>query len=359
MRDPMGGVMFICSAISFCICTVLTPLIIMLCKKFNWYDEVDPRKVHKGQIPRLGGVGIFLSYLFSQFVYIHFFPNKVFTLALPVFFAGLIIFLFGIIDDFMNLRAKFKFLIQIISAIIVSSSHLYISSLFGFTLPPVIGRIGTFCWILFLVNAYNLIDGLDLLCGGLSFLTLLTAGIFMIVGGQTIGALYIILCAAILGFLIFNKPPAKIFLGDGGSQTLGFAIAMIPVFPVQGGMEHTKLLIALLMVSIPVTDVIAAVWRRTREHRSFFSADRAHIHHKLVNVGLSKTSTAICLLLIQFFICLASLSTLLMTKTRDAIILLCVCIVMVWSFFVLMHYVNRMVNLNHTGHLADAPQAEH
>ena len=167
------------------------------------------------------------------------------------------------------------------------------------------------------------------------------------------------MCASILGFLIFNKPPAKIFLGDGGSQSLGYVIAMIPLFPLQGGMEHTKLLIAILMVSIPVTDVIAAVWRRTREHRSFFSADRAHIHHKLVNVGLSKTATAVCLLLIQLFICLASLSTLLMTKTRDAIILLCVCISLVWGFFIMIHYINRMVNIRHTGHLADAPQKEH
>lgn len=351
--------MFVCSTIAFLICLVLTPLIIALCKKFNWYDEVDPRKVHKGQIPRLGGVGIFLSFFIALFLYLFYFSHFEFAHAKPVFFAGLIIFLFGIIDDFMNLRAKFKFLIQIISALIVSCSPLYINTVFGLELPNFIARTGTFFWILFLVNAYNLIDGLDLLCGGLSFLTLLTAGIFMIVGGQVVGFIYIIICASILGFLVYNKPPAKIFLGDGGSQTLGFVIAMIPVFPLQGGMEHTKLLIAFLMVSIPVTDVIAAVWRRTREHRSFFSADRAHIHHKLVNVGLSKTSTAVCLLIIQLFICMASLATLLMTKTQDAVILLCVCIALVWGFFIMMHYINRMVNLKHTGHLADAPQAEH
>lgn len=354
-----GGGIVVCSAIAFLFCVLLTPLIICLCKKFNWYDEVDPRKVHKGQIPRLGGVGIFVSFFIALIVYLVFFSESGFIHALPVLLGGLIIFLFGVIDDFLNLRAKFKFLVQIISALVVSTSSLYINSFFGIAIPPFIGRTGTFCWILFLVNAYNLIDGLDLLCGGLSFLTILTAGVFMIVGGQPVGSIYLIACVSILGFLIYNKPPAKIFLGDGGSQSLGFIIAMIPVFPIQGGMEHTKVLITILMTSIPVTDVIAAVWRRTREHRSFFSADRAHIHHKLVNVGLSKTSTAICLLIIQLFICMASMATLLMTKTRDAVILLCVCIFLVWGFFVMMHYINRMVNMNHTGHLADAPQAEH
>lgn len=351
--------MLICSSVAFVLCASITPIIIALCKKFNWYDEVDPRKVHKGQIPRLGGIGIFLSFFAALFIYINFFSHTDFFYARSAFFAGLLIFLFGIIDDFMNLRAKLKFLIQIVAAIIVSSSPLYIHAFLGLELPWFIGRAGTFCWILFLVNAYNLIDGLDLLCGGLSLITLLSAGIFMIIGGQPVGCIYVITSASILGFLIYNKPPAKIFLGDGGSQSLGFMIAMIPLFQLQGGMEYTKLLIALLMVSIPVTDVIAAVWRRTREHRSFFSADRAHIHHKLVNIGLSKTATSVCLLFIQLFICLASLSTLFMSKTKDAIILLYVCLFLVWSFFIMIHYINRMVNLKHTGHLADAPQAEH
>ncbi len=351
--------MIFSTALALLLSALLTPIIIALCKKFNWYDEVDPRKVHQGQIPRLGGVGIFTAFFISLVVYLLFFSKTNLLYALPVLAGALIIFLFGIIDDFLNLRAKLKFLVQIIAALVVSLSPLYFKSFLAFPLPQFFGRGITFCWILFLVNAYNLIDGLDLLCGGLSFITLLTAGIFMLAGGQSIGNIYIILCAAIFGFLIYNRPPAKIFLGDGGSQTLGFVISMIPIFPLQGGMEHTKLLVTILMVSIPVTDVIAAVLRRTREHRGIFSADRAHIHHKLVNIGFSKTATAVCLLIIQIFICLAALSALLMTRTKDAIILLCVCLFLVWSFFIALHYINRIVNLHHTGHLADAPQKEH
>ncbi|MCR4822838.1 MAG: undecaprenyl/decaprenyl-phosphate alpha-N-acetylglucosaminyl 1-phosphate transferase [Treponema sp.] len=351
--------MLICAAIAFVLCLLLIPLIIKLCKKYNWYDEVDPRKVHTGQIPRLGGVGIFISFFISLTIYIIFFNKTDLFHALPVLIGWLIIFLFGIVDDFMNLRAKLKFLIQIVAALVVSASPMYFNQIFGLVLPHFIGRFITFCWIIFLVNAYNLIDGLDLLCGGLSFITLLTGGFFLIFGGQDVGFVYIILCASILGFLVYNRPPAKIFLGDGGSQSLGFAIATIPLFTLQGGLEYTKLFTSLLLVSIPVTDVVAAVWRRTREHRSFFSADRAHIHHKLVNIGFSKTATAVCLLVIQLFICGACLSTLFMKKTLDAIILLTVCLGLVWAFFAMLHYINRSVNLKHTGHLSDAPQKEH
>ena len=359
IRFYTGGGMLFSFFLAFVLCVAITPLIIGLCKKFNWYDELDPRKVHQGQIPRLGGVGIFFSFLVSMFIYLAFFSSVDLHYAVPAFFGGLIIFLFGVIDDFMNLRAKLKFLIQIVSATVVSFSPLYFKAVLGLELPVFLGRGITFCWILFLVNAYNLIDGLDLLCGGLSLITLGTAGVFMLAGGQSVGNIYILLCASILGFLVYNRPPAKIFLGDGGSQSLGFVIAMIPLFPMQGGIEHTKVLVAMLMVSIPVTDVIAAVWRRTREHRSFFSADRAHIHHKLVNIGFSKLATALTLLFIQLCICLAVLSTLFMSKTRDAIIMLCVSLFLVWSFFILLHYINRSVNIRHVGHLADAPQKEH
>lgn len=351
--------MTVCSVISFLFSALLTPLVILLCKRFNWYDEIDPRKVHQGQIPRLGGFAIFTSFFITLVVYLVFFSVSNIFYALPILLGSLVIFLFGILDDFFNLPAKLKFLVQIAAALVVVSSPLYFKDFLGFSFPAFIGRPITFCWILFLVNAYNLIDGLDLLCGGLSFITLLTCGIFMLNGGQSIGNIYIILCAAIFGFLIYNKPPAKIFLGDGGSQTLGFVIAMFPLFPLQGGMEHTKLFVAILLASIPVTDVIAAVIRRTREHRAIFSADRAHIHHKLVNIGFSKTQTSIILLVIQFFICCSALSILLMTKTRDAIILLCVCLCLVQAFFIALHYINRIVNIHHTGHLADAPQAEH
>ena len=343
-----------------CVVSVLlTPCVIALCKKRGWYDEVDPRKMHSNAVPRLGGFCVFVAFALAAFVYIRFFSPEDYFFSLPLFVGGLIIFLAGVIDDFLNLRARLKFVIQIVAGIIVAVSPLYFKQFFGFVFPPLVGRFFTFFWIIGLVNAYNLIDGLDWLCGGLSFLTLLTMGIFLTFYQRDAGVLYFILCGALAGFLFWNKPPAKIFLGDGGSQTLGYFIAVSPLFNRFGRFEDTKILVMCLLVSIPVTDVFAAVWRRKRDHRSFFSADRAHIHHKLVNIGFSKVATVGALLALQLLICLSAIGTLYMTGKKAAIVLLSISIAFVEVFFIAIHYINRAVNLKFKGHLDAAPQEEH
>ena len=345
---------------AFVFCTALTPLIILVCRKKKWFDPVDPRKVHSGLVPRLGGLGIISSFLVAAVVYGVAFSSADYRYAVPVFVGGAVIFLAGVIDDFADLHARLKFLIQIAAAAVVVAGGFYFRRFLMFDLPPFIGMPLTLLWILFLVNAYNLIDGLDLLCGGLSFLTVLTLGVLMLCNVQDMGALYVILCGAIFGFLLFNRPPARIFLGDGGSQTMGFVIAVAPLFKTATPtFEDIKLPVMLLLVSIPFTDVIAAVWRRKRDHRSFFSADRAHIHHKLVNIGFSKPATSFCLLSLQLIICLVAFSTTLMSGRRAALILLSVSLCFVWFIFIVLHYTNRSVNLHHKGQLADAPQEEH
>ena len=351
--------MLIATGSAFFLSVLITPIVIALCKKYNWYDEVDPRKVHKGAIPRLGGLGVFVAFMISASLYIFAFSQEDYVFSLPIFAGGLIIFVAGILDDFLNLRAKLKFVIQIVAALIVSLSPLYFHTILGFTIPPVLGRIFTFLWIIGLVNAYNLIDGLDWLCGGLSFFTMLTMGFILTSYGKDAGNLYFILSAAIAGFLVFNKPPAKIFLGDGGSQTLGYFVAVSPLFNTFGAFEDTKIIVLILLSSIPVTDVIAAVWRRKRDHRAIFSADRAHIHHKLVNIGFSKVTTVGFLLTLQFLICLSSLGVIFMRNKKSAVVLLFVALSFVYLFFITIHYINRAVNIKMQGHLDAAPQQEH
>ena len=291
--------MLIATGCAFLLNVLITPIVIALCKKYNWYDEVDPRKVHKGSVPRLGGFGVFLSFIVAASVYIFVFSPEDYFSVLPIFVGGFVIFAAGVLDDFFNLRAKLKFVIQIAAGLTVSLSPLYFHSILGFAIPSVLGRIITFLWIIGLVNAYNLIDGLDWLCGGLSFLTLMTMGFILTSYGRDAGNLYFVLCGSLAGFLVFNRPPAKIFLGDGGSQTLGYFIAVSPLFSTFGVFDDMKFIVLVLLTSIPVTDVIAAVWRRKRDHRAIFSADRAHIHHKLINIGFSKTTTVGFLLILQ------------------------------------------------------------
>ncbi len=341
--------------LSLCFC----PLIIKICEKLNWYDEIDPRKIHKGKIPRLGGVAVFASFLISWTFVIFCFRNSRLVFFAPLFIGFGIILIFGVVDDIFNMRAKLKFFVQMLAALIVSISPHHFTSLFSWNFPPVVGEVITFFWILTIVNAFNLIDGMDWICGGVSFLICLTLGIIFKLEKNSIYIFYFILCGSLAGFLFWNKPDAKIFLGDCGSQTLGYLIAIAPLFnPGNPKFTFTQFPVMLLLCSIPVTDVIAAIWRRGREHRAFFSPDRAHIHHKLLNVGFSKKAAIFFLLAIQFIVCVAVFVSYFMT-VRNALALLGFSLLFVWGIFITFHYLNRAVNLAHKGLLEDHPMKEH
>ena len=338
---------------------VFCPLIIKLCGKFNLYDEVDPRKIHKGKIPRLGGIAVFLS-LLIVWIFVRFVFKIVKIDCFVSLFAGFgIILLFGILDDIFNMRAKLKFLVQIVAALIVSLSPHHFKSLFLWNLPPFVGEILTFVWILTIVNAFNLIDGMDWICGGISFLTCVTLGCLFFFDKNPMFIFYFIICGSLTGFLFWNKPDAKIFMGDGGSQSLGYLIAIAPLFNLHSvKFEFLQLLIMFLLCSIPVTDVVAAVWRRLREHRKIFSPDRAHIHHKLLNIGFSKRTAIFFLLVVQTIICFSVLTASFMGPLAG-VALLSFCLVFVWGIFITFHYLNRAANLAHKGRLEDHPMEEH
>ena len=209
------------------------------------------------------------------------------------------------------------------------------------------------------VNAFNLIDGIDWLCSGISFLSIITFGVLSLIFRTYSFSLYFILAGAIAGFMVFNRPPARIFLGDSGSQTLGFAIAVFPlIYKESPSFEYNKMLIMLLIASIPLTDVIAATWRRLRDHRSIFSADRSHIHHKMLNVGFSRCATIVFLLCLQVLICFSVLISYKLT-VRVATAELCLFLAIVELVFITFHYLNHSVNLRRTGHLQDHPMEEY
>lgn len=327
---------------------------IKYCGRHNIYDEVNPRKVHDGNIPRLGGIGIFLSFVIVSAALL--FREGDFISYLPVFLAFTLIFVFALLDDLRNLRALLKLLFQVIAALMVALSQMYFKNFLGLAIPPLFGRTLTFLWILLCVNAFNLIDGIDWFCSGISFLSLLTLGfVHLSLGGKTY-PFYFVLAGAVLGFMVWNKPPAKIFLGDCGSQTLGFAISAFPLLDSSiPKFEYSKIIALFLMVSIPVTDVIAAIWRRTREHRFWFAPDKAHIHHKLLNVGFSKTAAVLFLLMIQAIISVIIIGSYSMSQ-RSATIVLLVAVIFVEVIFITFHYLNYAVNRKHQGHLQNYTQ---
>lgn len=340
----MDRMILLFSFISFALCAGFIPLIILFCKKFSLYDSVNARKIHSGNIPRLGGVGIIVAFMISAVTCFLVDKNLSTMNTIPILAAGFIIFLFGIIDDIFEMRAFFKLVVQLVATSIVVFNGFRFRQIFGWTMPAPIAMTLTFGWILGIINAYNLIDGLDGLCGMLSFTTLLTIS-FILRNSYLEGtAVSLILAAAVFGFLIYNwpLPSARIFMGDGGSQCLGFMIATIPLYTSQSEFEYNKFLMMLVIVSFPMMDTIAAIWRRLRDHHPIMSPDRSHLHHKLLNLGFSKKQALYMLFGIQSLICVTIILSTFLEKEKAAI-LLGVALGFMICFFAVIHYTNRAV----------------
>lgn len=328
--------------LSFFVSVITVPLMIKISNKYNLFDSTGGRKIHTGNISRLGGIGILLGFVVSMFflaITKYFEPIKQnIWFLLPAF---AIIISMGVIDDLKTLNAKVKLFLQIIATIFVLIGGFkfkylqfgnYCISLGVFSYPL------TFLWIIGVTNAINLIDGLDGLSGSIGLISAFTISFFAFYRGETESALLsICLCAAILGFLIYNLPipKAKIFMGDGGSQFLGFVLAILPLF-YKGKSAYISLPCTAALLLIPIFDTIAAIWRRIREHRNIGSPDKFHIHHKLLLLGFSKRVSLLIVIILQ---CLISMLLIISVKldTSASILLVASVYLMGTLFFSIIH----------------------
>ncbi|MBN1524818.1 MAG: undecaprenyl/decaprenyl-phosphate alpha-N-acetylglucosaminyl 1-phosphate transferase [Spirochaetales bacterium] len=329
----MNLLLVFCVALSATILNlVLTPSIIRISHRFRWYDRLDHRKIHTVLIPRLGGVGIFTSF-FVSIIVVPIIFNTVFgaqsytflNIRLVWMFSGfLMIYLLGLIDDFYSLKAALKFLIQILAAGVVTAGGFVVKSIwlpglgtieFGFFAYPL-----TIIWIVGITNAMNLVDGMDGLSAGIASFAALTMGVIALLGGGGQVATAIMafaLLGALAGFLRYNFPPAKIFMGDSGSLFLGFALAVFPLMGLtQKGISAAgtfgSLLIPITVLLVPIIDTLAAIFRRIRRKQSIAAPDKEHIHHKLLDLGLSEKK----ILAVVYSVCLY-LSIVSVTLTSD------------------------------------------
>lgn len=338
--------MYVFIALSLVIASILIPLIIKFCKKFSLYDYQSARKIHSGNIPRLGGIGICLAFFIASALYLYFTESISFKASLPILIAGLIIFVFGLLDDLKNLPAVVKLIVQLTATAIVTLNGYRFTQIGAWHLPTILSFILTFGWVLGVINAYNLIDGMDALCGTLSITAVTTLGVLYQLSNNYEAGLCFILAAAILGFLLFNWPPAKIFMGDNGSQFLGFMIATIPLYTSGNVFEYNKFLIMLVLTSFPVFDTIAAIWRRVRDHRPIMSPDKSHLHHKLLNMGYTQKQALFLIVGIQFLLCCAVILSYFLGTAKGAALLLESFVFMV-ILFAIIHYTNRSVTRKH------------
>lgn len=329
---------------AFVLSVVFIPLIIKFCKMYSLYDTVNARKIHSGNISRLGGVAIAIAFIIAAVAC--FLTNKKISMgnSWPILVSGMIIFIFGIIDDIVELKAIVKLLVQIVASTIIVVNDFYFHRIFALELPWFVGMPLTFCWIIGIINAYNLIDGLDGLCGTLAVSVLVSLGVVFF--GNTPDAVVVcfVLTGAVLGFLVYNLPipNAKIFMGDSGSQFLGFMLATIPLYTSTDNFEYNKLLMMIVLVSFPLFDTIAAIWRRIRDHRPIMSPDKLHLHHKLLNLGFDKRQALIIVCIIQGLICLTVIFSTYLPKHK-ATVLLFIAILFMTGFFTIIHYTNRAV----------------
>jgi UDP-GlcNAc:undecaprenyl-phosphate GlcNAc-1-phosphate transferase len=278
---------------------ILMPLIMSLSHRMKWYDIPDKRKIHTGLIPRLGGVGMYISVvvvsILSSALYLLLTGKRGFfqTRYLSILAGFTLVHCVGLFDDFRSLRALPKLSIQIMAGAIIAIGGFTISSIS----LPYIGTISlgilaypiTILWLVGISNALNLVDGMDGLAGGISAFAALSMGIIALIQQQVLTAmLAFILFGSIVGFLVFNFPPAKIFMGDCGSLFLGFALAIIPLMGISKAASFSTLIIPITLLTIPIIDTFAAIIRRIRAGRSIASPDKDHIHHKLLYMGLNE-----------------------------------------------------------------------
>lgn len=267
--------------------------------KWQIVDQPGARKVHSMPIPRIGGVAMAIGVLVSALIVIRLEPADRFFLI-----AAGVLAVFGALDDRFDLDYRIKLTGQLIAAaIVVLGGHIQIHALTlddRVLLPDWISIPLTLVFVVGITNAINLADGLDGLAGGTTFLCLCALAMLAYSGGQvSIAALALAFAGAVLGFLRFNTYPASIFMGDAGSQLLGFAVGVLSLRATQSGNSVVSAATPILLLALPILDTLSVMVQRVSEGRSPFSADKNHIHHKLLAFGFDHHEAVMVIYAIQ------------------------------------------------------------
>ncbi len=304
-------------ALSFFIATamslVLVPLVTKIAATQGLFDahaqsmtKESHRKIHATPIPRLGGIAIVIAFLCA----ISIFPTNVSYQGVLV--GSLFVFLCGVIDDFVPLSAKLRLFVQAITAGAVvhfeklSVEHLVFTKQLIFSIPEPLGFLLAIFLILGAVNSINLIDGLDGLAAGVVLIGVALLAFADFVTTQNISALLVFglpMMGAIFGFLRYNTHPASIFMGDGGSNWLGFMSGCLILITMKNSAAagtSIPFISVILTFAIPIIDTAAVMARRIKNKRSPFSADKNHFHHTLIRIGLSHSQSVMSIYFLAF-----------------------------------------------------------
>jgi UDP-GlcNAc:undecaprenyl-phosphate GlcNAc-1-phosphate transferase len=275
------------------------PLLVRLANKWLIVDRPGARKVHSIPIPRVGGIAMACGVLVAGLLTIHFqAADRWFLVG-----AGVLV-LFGAIDDRFDLDYRKKLIGQLLAvSIVVILGNVQIHTITlddRIMLPAWISMPLTVLFLVGVTNAINLADGLDGLAGGTTFLCLCAAALLSSIGGPGAAtALALAFAGAVLGFLRFNTHPASVFMGDAGSQLLGFAVGVLSVVITQNAASQVSTALPVLLLALPILDTLSVMVQRIGEHRSPFSSDKNHIHHKLLAMGFDHHEAVMVIYAVQ------------------------------------------------------------
>lgn len=294
--------------ISIFITVSLIPIMIRLAEKYQLVDLPDQRKVHTSPVPRIGGLAISLGAFVPVILWI---TTDAFVKAYLAGAGALV--LFGLFDDMKGLGYKAKFGVQLLAAlIVVFYGGVRIASL-GMLVPGAalipdgFAVALTLFAIVGVTNAINLSDGLDGLAGGISLLGFCCIGyLASLTGNNIVILLSLSLAGAIFGFLRFNTYPASLFMGDTGSQLLGFSAVVLAIKITQGSTPFSPIL-PLIILGFPVLDTLTVMAERLRAKRPLFAPDKNHFHHRLMSLGLSHTEAVFTIYVIQATLMLSAI----------------------------------------------------
>jgi UDP-GlcNAc:undecaprenyl-phosphate GlcNAc-1-phosphate transferase len=304
---------------------LLTPLVRVISRRLGVLDIPDERKIHKNLIPRWGGIPIFVAFnlvllISACFDFFHLPIGFLKEISYNWLFAGsLLVMGLGAIDDIQRVPVPLKFLFQIVAALFVIIAFPKIEAIFtpfGTIHFGIWSFLITILWVVAITNAINLLDGLDGLAAGTSFIVCIAMfGISLLNQHIGIALITVIFAGSIMGFLKYNFHPASIFLGDSGAYFLGFVISVLSIMSGQKGTTSVAILIPIIALGLPIMDTILSMFRRLLKSLhivevdqdknivkffyldgwSMFKADKDHIHHRLLKIGFTHKKAVVFL----------------------------------------------------------------
>ncbi|MBR1953403.1 MAG: undecaprenyl/decaprenyl-phosphate alpha-N-acetylglucosaminyl 1-phosphate transferase, partial [Lentisphaeria bacterium] len=337
-------------ALGLLISAGLTYLAIFFLPRFGFVDIPGGRHQHEKPVPRGGGIAIVTAFFLTVFLFWVGLLDKNIALYTDIqlflskfWLPALIIFVIGVLDDRYELRSCFKLLFQIAVGVIFYLEGAGISKIYIYQIPAPLGLAVTICWSVVIINAFNLIDGLDGVAAGLAAIAsfFLAAWTILIGGSPAMVVILLTFSACCLGFLRFNFSPARIFMGDTGSTFLGLFFAYISMQYSAKSVTLTALLVPLAAIGVPMFDVFLAIWRRffrryinKDSNSSIMQGDHDHLHHRILKETGIQRKTAWIIYALASGLCLLALIGVFLEESSSAMIF----VLLLLTIFVMIRY---------------------